>query len=419
MAASQSLGWMGLIGKILHRRRIATGPRLLGAALGLLSCLAAPAALAQQDTNVYVVRQVPVDATAANAAEARDKALAEGQQVALRRLLERLTPQAEHGNLPAPPMDEVQNMVLGISLEDEKTSNVRYLAKLTVRFIPDAVRQLLQSNGLPFTDTPAPRTLVVPVYQPSPDAEPVLWGDLNPWWQAWSRRLPSGLVPVEVPLGDLGDITTLDAPAALSRAPDAVAALVERYRADRAVIAHAVRVPAESGDGTATVRVEAMAAEPGDDTTYAATVEVGPDQALAEALSAAVDQIVAQMSDAWKQRNLSVGTASGRLTALVPFDTMAQWLDVRRALDSAAPVTSWTLQALTADRAQIVVNFAGSEERLADALGQHNLSMRLDGGYWVIRPGRPQLAPQMPRLNRPPSGTPSYTRPAQGTVTIQ
>ena len=51
--------------------------------------------------DVYTVTGVPVDATANNAQEARDKAVVQGQMRAARLLLERLALRTDHPRLPA------------------------------------------------------------------------------------------------------------------------------------------------------------------------------------------------------------------------------------------------------------------------------------------------------------------------------
>ena len=78
---------------------------------------------------------------------AREQALLQGQIEGLRRLLRRLVPAEEHGRLPAVGPGEIERYVQNFEIADEEVASNRYLAQLTVRYEPDAVRELLQAAG--------------------------------------------------------------------------------------------------------------------------------------------------------------------------------------------------------------------------------------------------------------------------------
>lgn len=393
MTASR-IGW-GLnlrMAKILHRAGIAT-------ALALLCLMTfAPAPARAQAPGMFTVRDVPVDATAENAAQAREAALRQGQQAALRRLLERLTPAEVHADLPMPPPSEVENMVLGLSLRDEKTSNVRYLADITVRFMPQAVTDLLESAGLPYSADPAPPLLVLPLWKASPESPPVLWEDPNPWRHAWSTLPRGGLQPIEAPLGDLEDVMAVDAERAaegLEAGTADLQGLAERYGVEDVLIA---RATLRSGGGATPPGIDVVALRNG--TRYTASVEPRQGEDLAEGLRRAADAIRDQLATEWKSRSALPAGPASQVTALVPISSLHDWLTVRRALTDAREVGAWTLQALTRDRAQVTLDYRGQPAALGAALAPYGLSARQEAGYWVIEPGRPA-----PMMQQPGAGT--------------
>ena len=110
-----------------------------------LGGLALPVPARAQGMDVFEVRDVAVDVTAETAAQAREQAHAEGQAGAFRTLLERLTLRIEHEGLPKLKADEIASYIKDFSVADEKTSSVRYLARLTFHFKPKEVR----GNNLP------------------------------------------------------------------------------------------------------------------------------------------------------------------------------------------------------------------------------------------------------------------------------
>ena len=158
-----------------------------GLALSGLLPLGAGSALAQNSSDIFTVRDVPVDETAATAADARQTALAVGQRRAFRRLMNRLVPEAHQSSIPALDSNLLQYYVLDFSVDNERTSAVRYLADLTFRFNADEVRNLLRSNSVGFAETRSKPLLVLPVFI-SPEAGPTLWVDPNPWRETWARR---------------------------------------------------------------------------------------------------------------------------------------------------------------------------------------------------------------------------------------
>ena len=91
---------------------------------------------------------IQVDVTAENAALAREQALSDGQKRALMVVMERITPSYVVEQLPELVPDDIINMVQDMSVLNEKTSSVRYMATLEVRFNPDSVRELLRQNCL-------------------------------------------------------------------------------------------------------------------------------------------------------------------------------------------------------------------------------------------------------------------------------
>jgi hypothetical protein len=114
--------------------------------------------------DTFVVRDVKVDVTAETAAEARDRALAEGEQRAFRIQLERLTSRADWGSLPNLTNEEIAAYIQDFEVASEKSSAVRYIATLNFTFKEEPVRRLLADRDTPFAMTRSKPVVVIPVY---------------------------------------------------------------------------------------------------------------------------------------------------------------------------------------------------------------------------------------------------------------
>jgi hypothetical protein len=183
----------------------------------------------------FTVSGVAVDKTAQSAAAARADAIAEGQRLALQRLVKRLAAKQAADRISVTAARAAE-LVRDFDIAEEKSSGVRYIAKLNVRFKPDAVRAMLRAEGAAFAETASRPLVVVPVYEGG--GAPVLWDDANPWREAWNAKLPrDGLVPMALPAGDPSDMSTIKAEQARDGDSVKLRALAAKYNAGGTLVA--------------------------------------------------------------------------------------------------------------------------------------------------------------------------------------
>jgi hypothetical protein len=338
---------------------------------------------AQDRSEIFTIRDVPVDETAATAAEARQVALAVGQRRAFRRLMDRLVPDDQQQRIPELDSNLLQYYVQDFSVDNERTSAVRYLADLTIRFNADQVRDLLRSNGVDFAETRGKPVVVLPVFS---DAEGIstLWLDANPWREIWARRpADDGLVPMIVPIGDLEDLAVVDAAQAVAGDAVALSTMAERYGAEDALVTEATL----SGDpetGNAALQVLTRRYRDGMNST---TVRDNLVQVTGEPYEAflvrAADRIDGAVQETWKQLNVLQFGNQRSILVFVPLGGLDDWLKVRRRLAGVAAVQQTTLTTLTRGEAQLEITFVGDEQRLTRGLAQRDLflSLRADSNW--------------------------------------
>jgi len=210
-------------------------------ALALLVCLLAllPATLATAQPGgdgVFTVRHVAVDVTATSAALARDKAIQDAQRQAFATLFDRLTLDADGRSPPALDPAQLEQLVDSFEVEEERTSPVRYVGSMTIRFRPAAVRTLMLGSGIRYAEVRAKPVLVIPVDETG--GAPALWQRETPWRAAWDALEPQeGLLPVLVPYGDLADVTDIGVEQALAGDEAALRRIADRYGAGSVAIA--------------------------------------------------------------------------------------------------------------------------------------------------------------------------------------
>lgn len=342
-----------------------------------LAVLWAPPAAAQAVGEAFTVRNVDVDVSAASPQAAKDQALAEGQNRAFRQLLERLTQPADHARLPK--VDGTQ-YVRDFSVDQERSSATRYIATLTVRFNPAAVRRLLQGEAIAYAEPRGRSLVVVPVFVPA-GGRAVLWDDPNPWRAAWSGLGGGGLVPIVVPTGDLGDVQAISAERALAGDPVAMQTLGARWRTPDVVVVAAT--PTQGGKAIdVTLLASPGAPKPFDSIAY--TLAEGE---TAETMMArAVRDIDRAIDTVFKQPNLLSFDQVGSLSALVPLGGLADWLNVRERLAQVPQVRRWELVSLSKAEAAVVLHTVGDHDQVVTALARAGLGLEQGEGYWLMRP---------------------------------
>jgi len=366
-----------MFANILDRRRFAM------VAAALLSLVFAPSlAVAQtppavKPVDIFVAEGVPVDVTAGNVTDARERGLTQGRINGLRKVLERIVARDDLGRVPQLTAAQTIEMVRDFSIANERTSAVRYLAELTVRFDPNAVRGLLRRAGIPFTETVSKALVVVPVLRDDNGA--FLWNDPNPWRTAWVRGgVDRGLVPFFFAPGDAGDAEAINPDQAIAKDAQAIANLTARYDVGGALIATARWTP----EGLQVHIADARRGLPINDfnLTHSGTPGQSRDEIMAGAVQAAA-QIV---EENWRRRNRITSTTTTQITALVPLNDLKEWILVRNSLGDVPLVDAINLQAMTRDRAQVTLLYMGDQAQLTLAMAQQDLNLSQQGGVWVI-----------------------------------
>lgn len=354
--------------------------RLRSAVLALLLAVlaATPAAWAQATADAYSVRGIDVDVTAASVTQAKEQAIADGQRQAFRLLLERLTAPEDHPRLPA--VDGI-DYVRDFSIEQERSTAVRYLATLTVRFNPAAVKKLLREAGINYAEPRGRSVVVVPVFQPA-QGRAVLWDDPNPWRAAWQRLNGGGLVPLTVPPGDLADVQAITADQALAGDAERVRLLSEAYRgADVMVVAAGIQ-PGGAGVDVL-LHSSANAPKPFDSVAY----RLADGESVEQLLARAARDIQRAIDTAYKQPNVLQFDRAASLAALVPISGFEQWLGVRDALGRVPQVRRWELVSLSKAEAAVILHIVGDQEQVRGALARQGLTLDWTDGYWTMRSG--------------------------------
>lgn len=354
---------------------------------------------------VFTVHGVRVDATAAGAAEARDIALTDGQKIAFDRLMQRLTRQQDWTYLPNPPASEIANLVLGVEVAEERASSTRYIAEVTYAFKPKAVRKLLRSAGIAFSEARAKPALLLAVLETPAGIQ--LWEDPNPWREAWAKReLSDELVPILLPLNDLADSTLISGQQAITANWAAVSAIAGKYGLENVLIAYA---KADGVLGESPLKVQLNRLSAGQETQTQFDFAGGGEAQVQ--LDNAVEASLGRVYEEWKAATIVVYGQENVITATIWFDSLQDWMTIRRRLEEAPTVTAIEILGFSPEGAQVRLRYVGTDGQLKITLEQSSVLISRAAGFW-------EIAMAERGLRAPPAGSASEPTsvPAESTI---
>jgi hypothetical protein len=343
--------------------------------------LTLPALAQTRSGPVFTVSNVAVDATSQSAVQARDIARADGERRAFRMLMERLTLKQDWNRLPKVTDADLFGLVQDFEVTSERSSTVRYLATLTYRFRPEPVRRLLQNRGIAFTETRSKPLVVVPVLSAGNRA--VLWDDPNPWRAAWTRQpLGEGLVPMQVPTGDLAALQAADAQQALKGDKEALAELGRRYDNGDVLVTQAAL--SGSGDQRVLQLTTARYSDGYSDQNWVSTIKSDPKESDEDFFARAVGVVLDDVSEAWKKATLQRSGDEATLIALVPMTNLKDWVVVRDRLQSVPAIQRAVLLSLSQEGARIEIHYVGDPQQLQLVLSQRDLALAQGDADWTL-----------------------------------
>lgn len=367
-----------------------------GSAAGILAgifMLAGSTGFASAAGNVFTVANYPVDADAANAVAAKEKAIAEGQEAAFRSLLKRIVPVTAYKQLERLQGLKAAEILDGVSVGSEQNSATRYIASLDFSFQADAVRATLSREGIPFIEEQAPEIVLVPVRAEGkaaagPDA---ILTDFKPasgnWAAVWKELdLTNTVSPVRI-ASLLPEVKPDTVRAAMAGDGTAAADLAALYHADRVVLAVA-------DEDVAGKRLFV---------TLAGYDSAGPiawkrgyrindnDVAYAEEFASVVSLGV--LEGRWKSARMGGGPAAGfaagtdDVTLSVLFANADEWADLRGRLLDLPGAENLRVGTVSASSAEVSLKFPGGGPALAGALIGSGANLTSAGGTWILRSG--------------------------------
>ena len=352
---------------------------------------------AAKDEKPFTVANYPVEASDKNAVAAKEKALADGQHAAFRSLLKRLVPVTAYKQLARLSSVKAADMVSGVAVRSEQNSSTAYIASLDFSFQPEAVRSVLQREGIPFVQEQAPAVTLVPLSRQGNPA--VAKGDTGPWRNAWkSLDLEHTLTPLK--LEELKPAVHNDTVAMLASGDDSgMRILSGEYKTELIVLAIAepdvvsktMAVTLVGQDAVGAINLKRTYRMSDGDVTYAsefaAVVALGILEGRWKAVKSQTYAAVSPSPGVERPAWTATGSGTGEHVRFVAeFASLAQWNEIRAQLLDTPGVEDLEIATVSARNADVILRFPGGAAALANSIGARGLALGNAGAGWTLRP---------------------------------
>ena len=153
-----------------------------------------------EQNNAFTIVGVNVDITSKSSADARLKALADGQRRAFERLMRRIVISDDLAMVPKLTKSEIDEYVLDFAVANEKTRPFAISQNSPSGLRRPKFGSCCRGLEIKFAETLSKPVLLLPVYEAV--AAKSLWDNPNPWKVSLAQQLLSeGLVPITLPGG--------------------------------------------------------------------------------------------------------------------------------------------------------------------------------------------------------------------------
>jgi hypothetical protein len=187
-----------------------------------------------------------------------------------------------------------------------------------------------------------------------------------------------------LPLGELADLSAIDAEAA-ARGDDArLKAISANYDGADVLVARA----APKAGGTPGLTVTATRYSPGTEgaaQTWTNTYAGAPGEGEGDLMARAAAGTAAQVEEAWKRANILDPSQTGTLVVTVPASDLQSWIAVRDQLSGVPAIQGSDLIALDRQGARLALHYVGDPSQLRLALAQRDLELSGNAPDWVLR----------------------------------
>lgn len=272
--------------------------------------------------------------------------------------------------------EEIGALVEGVSVANEKNTPTRYLADVTVRFKPKAIKAYLTERQVPFLDKEPPKMVIVPVLHEN--GQTMVFDEQSPLFISLKQTSPTtNLHTFVVPVGDDADKVIIT-PDVLSGADyTALEALRTKYQTKMALI-----VDITKENNIYTVKTIGYPSNPaaGSDITFVVSSRASNIPAvMTHIMKKTADYLVRQL----KAYHLNHASAGGKITAMFNVSNLTEWNAVEKRLKAFNFVEKTDIKVLYKNQIFVELTFSENTQNALDKMASAGFMLMPQANMYV------------------------------------
>lgn len=360
--------------------------------LGIVSCVWTAPVFA----GLYDVSGVFVDVEAANAVQAKERALTDAVIQSFPKLIEKIVldenfvvqidmPKESQEGVSdieqsqemtyepkeiIPPENgvvitpqEISALVAGVSVANEKNTPTRYMADVTVQFKPKAVKAYLTERQVLFLDKEPPKMLVIPVFRENETV--MVFDDANPLFMALKQNPPkTDFHTLVIPTGDDVDQNSITFDVLNGVDYSALNALRLKYQTPMVLIVDVLK-----NNNIYTIKTIGVPSNPSTASDIAFSVSSRATNIVAvmtHVMKKTTDYMVRQLKT-YHQQHVKFG---GKITAFFNIISLSEWNSIDKRLKDFSFVEKIDVRGMSKKQVYVELTFTENTQIALDKMTQ-------------------------------------------------
>lgn len=320
---------------------------------------------------IYTIYNISMDETSSSSRRASLAALKKSQRTALEKLFRKIIREEDHQQIPKLDDAQVMELVSGIEVANEKSSNIRYIADFTVHFSRDKIYNFLSNLKLPFAETLSNPVSILAVLEK--DGATVMWDAANDWRTAWEKfDTVNNLVPINVIGASRDNRMAITAWQAQNGGHDTLGKFAD-LRGLRKLYVMSAHVENDLTTGSKILELRILS-NGEDEVEFATTIVVEQSENNSEDLyNEAIKQATYWLDNQWKEKVMIHFGMSSHLAVTIKFDQSEDWFEIKKKLESISLIRKVVFRNFKTNSAVVEIEHSGDVKQIILTLDQEDL----------------------------------------------
>ena len=324
------------------------------------------------EDQVFTIRNIKVNVSSTSSVAAKEIALQEAQEQGFQILMEKILLKGEYEKVFNLENIKVTDLAQEIEIESEKTTSVRYIGSIAVKFKKNLVLRILKANNIRFSITKSKPFLILPIYKHG--GVTYLWDKENVWKDLWMKDSNDGsLIPIKASEGQFRDFIYFNPNKAIKKNSNNLKKIAEIYDSNGVLIA-VLKKKFNRDKSKILLELELLIfrVDGGKTNDFKEVVEIDIDDFSEDFLLEAKEKVQNFVNNQWKVENILSDTKSS-IKLTVNYNNLNEWLNIRNLINDVSIINRYDLVKFSKSFAVISVSFSGTTDQLKIAFKQSDL----------------------------------------------